>query len=293
MSISKMKNYFMELILVFSLISSPIFANTDWMRSAKDLNSSDMWGIESIRDQIIKLVEQHSKIDVQKIQHELQIDYASAKSICDQLVSEGVIFKHGHGKDTFYTYDSESNSPKDANLAIEQFVSEDEIENLVIHDLDWIMGAKWGEPRNGHPEGAVIFHIQEVLRNVELVSTNCEERQKLRKIAIIHDTFKYKVDTAKPKTGENHHAMIARRFAESYINDEGLLEIIELHDDAYNAWAKGNRNNDWNSAYNRARELIDRLGPNLGLYLKFYWCDNNTGDKSLEPYLWFEQIVNG
>jgi hypothetical protein len=40
---------------------------------------------------------------------------------------------------------------------------------------------------------------------------------KLRIIAIIHDTFKYKVDRSKPKEGENHHGMLARRFAEKFI----------------------------------------------------------------------------
>jgi hypothetical protein len=36
---------------------------------------------------------------------------------------------------------------------------------------------------------------------------------------------------AQTPTGENHHAMIARRFAERYVDDPKLLDVIELHDE--------------------------------------------------------------
>ena len=90
-----------------------------------------------------------------------------------------------------------------------------------------------------------MHHIADVLANVERQATSPEERRALRLIALIHDTFKYRVDQSRPKTGPNHHAAIARAFAERYIDDPALLDIIELHDEAYNSWLAGARNGRW------------------------------------------------
>jgi hypothetical protein len=177
------------------------------------------------------------------------------------------------------------------NLIKDIIKPENGIEDAIITDPDFIQGALYGKPRKGHPEGQVIYHIKEVLANVDKHS--CEEdRWFLRLIAIIHDTFKYKVDQTKPKYGDNHHGMIARRFAEKYIGDENVLKIIELHDEAYNAWQQGGRHGDWYKADARAKTLIQNLKKMspycLDLYLKFYRCDNATGDKSSENYEWFK-----
>jgi hypothetical protein len=157
--------------------------------------------------------------------------------------------------------------------------SETLIETLIINDPDFVKGALWGEPRGGHPEGKVYLHIQEVLNNI---APNSKYRMQLRLIALVHDTFKYKVDQTKSKSGENHHAMIARRFAEKYIKNPVTLDIIELHDEAYNAYRK------LNTA--RAAKLIARLGPSLALYKEFFLCDNNTGDKLPDSYEWFNKL---
>lgn len=166
--------------------------------------------------------------------------------------------------------------------------AENDLERLILSDPDMVKGLLWGKPRNGHPEGKVIYHVNHVLENINKLDISPEERDKLRLIAIIHDSFKYKVDLTRPKYGENHHAMIARRFAEKYVSDEEILMIIETHDDAYNAWGKGNRKGDWVSANERANKLIDRLGTSINLYMKFFSCDNETGDKTSECYVWFE-----
>jgi hypothetical protein len=164
------------------------------------------------------------------------------------------------------------------------------LEQQIISDPEFIQGALWGKPRNGHPEGQVIYHIGDVLKNVDKVTTSID-REKMRLVAIIHDTFKYKVDSTKPKSGENHHAMIARRFAEKYITDSDILDVIELHDEAYNAWSKGNRHNDWKKAENRAKQLITRLGFNIDFFKLFYKCDNATGDKKSDDYIWFNELI--
>ena len=168
---------------------------------------------------------------------------------------------------------------------------ETDLEKEIIADQDFIKGAMWGKPRNGHPEGQVIYHISSVLQNIDKYSRSVN-REKLRLIAIIHDTFKYKVDDTKSKSGENHHAMIARRFAEKYITDNELLEIIELHDEAYNSWCKGYRDGKWDKAEIRANKLIERLGDSISIYLSFYKCDNETGDKESVNFNWFSKLCD-
>lgn len=164
---------------------------------------------------------------------------------------------------------------------------ESELEKRIVNDPDFIEGAGYGKPRPGHPEGKVVYHIREVLDNVE---KHPEMRENLRLIALIHDTFKNKVDQTKPKSGENHHAMIARRFAEKFIQiPKDVLDIIELHDEAYNAWQQGGRKGNWYKAEERAGALMKRLATHDrgNLYSAFYLCDNQTGDKEQENYEWF------
>jgi hypothetical protein len=86
--------------------------------------------------------------------------------------------------------------------------------------------------------------------------------------------------------------MIARRFAEKYISDTKILDVIELHDEAYNAYCVGSIKGKWDRAEARAKALIERLGDSLELYLTFYWCDNTTGDKNNNDFIWFIKIVD-
>jgi hypothetical protein len=173
---------------------------------------------------------------------------------------------------------------------------ENGIETAIVNDAVFIEGAMYGKVRKGHPEGQVIYHIKEVLANIDKYYSDDEDRTLLRWIAILHDTFKHKVDRNQPKVGENHHGKIARRFAEKYIQfmvHNSVLLVIERHDDAYNAWQKGGRHGDWYQAERKANQLIQGLITEdcLDLYLKFYRCDNETGDKSQEDYEWFTNLV--
>jgi hypothetical protein len=165
---------------------------------------------------------------------------------------------------------------------------ETELEKRIISDPEFIEGAAYGKIRKGHPEGQVVYHIREVLDNIDKMHDQ-EYRENMRLIALIHDTFKYKVDQTKPKVGMNHHAMIARKFAEKFNLGRDILDIIEWHDEAYNAWQQGGRKGDWYKAEKRASELIKKLEneDRFNLYLEFYYCDNRTGDKEQDNYDWF------
>jgi len=167
------------------------------------------------------------------------------------------------------------------------------LERRIVADPEWITGAEWGEPRSGHPEGMVADHIAEVLANVPVQATSSSEREDLRFLALVHDTFKYRVDRSRPRVPPNEHGALAARFAARYTDDPALLTIVELHDDAYRAWRTGAVDGEWQHAVERASLLVDRLGGNVDLYLRFVRCDNRTGSKIRDSVRWFEGFLGG
>lgn len=171
---------------------------------------------------------------------------------------------------------------------------ENGIETAIVESPVFVEGVNWGRKRSGHPEGKVIFHIREVLDNIDKFFPNDKDREDLRVIALVHDSFKYMVNNKKPKIDENHHGVIARRFAQTFPISHPVLFVIGTHDNAYNAWNEGARKKNWFKANERAGTLVSSLvvGECLDLYVKFYKCDNRTGDKKQDNYYWFLQLVN-
>ncbi|HZU68229.1 MAG TPA: HD domain-containing protein [Ktedonobacteraceae bacterium] len=170
------------------------------------------------------------------------------------------------------------------------FQLETDLERKIAADPEWQEGVVWGWTRPGHSEGQIMYHIADVLANIDRFASTPEERRKLRLITLIHDTLKYQVNQSLP-TGGNRHATIARRFAERYIDDPALLDIIELHDEAFNSWRDGAARGHWDKAEARVKRLIERLGPSLPLYVRFYRADNQTSSKKPDSLLWFEQFL--
>jgi len=160
-----------------------------------------------------------------------------------------------------------------------------ELEKTILEDPEIQQGLKYGEPRDGHPEGAVENHVIEILERVDLRDDPPYETAKLRFIAIVHDSFQFKVDRHKSKTGENNHGMLARRFAEKFTSDKILLDTIELHDAYYYMWIEFVKKGIFSEE--KFRELADRIKDGLRLYLKFMFIDGTTGDKKIEPRIWF------
>jgi HD domain len=145
-------------------------------------------------------------------------------------------------------------------------------------------GLAWGEPRRGHPEGAVGEHVADLLETIERWGETGKRREDLRFLALVHDSLKYRVKGWLPRTGENHHATRARRFAEGYTDDERLLAAIEQHDRPYNLWRKMQRKGRPDE--HGLSEMLDRL-PDLGLFLRFVELDGSTEGKNPEPLHWF------
>jgi hypothetical protein len=176
-------------------------------------------------------------------------------------------------------------------MTVLPFELETELEKRIAADPEWQEGIDWGKPRTGHLEGPVKYHIADVLANIDRQCPTEEERRALRLVALIHDAFKYRVDESRPKIGNNHHAHIARKFAERYIHDPVLLDLIELHDEAYNSWRLGAHRNRWHHAEERLDNLLQKIGPALPLYVRFFHADSETDSKDPAPIAWFEQFL--
>ena len=178
--------------------------------------------------------------------------------------------------------------------AVQRYLKpESDLEVFILSQPEWLKGTLWGEPRPGHPEGKVLYHLIEVLRNVDLATTDQHIRESLRLITLVHDSFKHLEEKTRPRTDWTlHHACIAARFSREIGLDQSISEVIELHDEAFYCW-KESMLGDKQVALNRLQSLTDRLGDNLQLYYLFFKCDTKTGNKFQESLVWFEENAKG
>ena len=128
--------------------------------------------------------------------------------------------------------------------------------------------------------------MADLLATIESWGETGSRRRELRFLALVHDALKFRVSNWRPKTGENHHAMRARRFAERYTDDERLLSVIELHDLPYNLWRRRPRRRTLDER--QIERIIDRV-PDLGLFVRFLELDASSEGKNPQPIRWFEE----
>lgn len=164
------------------------------------------------------------------------------------------------------------------------FEPESDLERAVAEDPELANGLRWGAPRTAHPEGSVAAHVVDLLSRLDRLEVSDERRRRLRFLVLVHDAFKYRVTEHERRVGENHHAMRARRFAERYTDDEGLLSAIELHDLPYELWRRCRREGRLDEA---AFERMMRRVADLGLFARFVELDGSTDGKRPEPVRWF------
>lgn len=164
-------------------------------------------------------------------------------------------------------------------------------ERAIIQHPEWQEGAMWGKPRYGHPEGKILYHIEEVLQNVEAIQPEAATRQALRFITLPHDNFKHKEHRGFPRDWSRHHAILARHFSEQFTDNQAILDVIELHDEAYYIWKMKYRIIRKSAVQQRLDKLLLRLGNNLQLFYLFFKCDTQTGDKNQKSIEWFEATV--
>ena len=164
------------------------------------------------------------------------------------------------------------------------FEPETDLERRVTAEPELLEGLAWGEPRAGHPEGAVGVHVSHLLETLDDSGETGERRELLRFMALVHDSFKYQVRDRLPRVGENHHAMRARRFAERFTDDERVLAAIEFHDRPYALWRKLKRRGKLDER--GLRRMLRRI-PDHELFLRFIELDGSTEGKRREPIEWF------
>ncbi len=169
--------------------------------------------------------------------------------------------------------------------AVPGFTPETDLERALSADPLLQEGLAWGKPRSGHPEGSVGAHVADLLTTIEQWGETGKRREELRLLALVHDSLKNRVQQWRPKTGENHHAMRARRFAERYVDDERLLATIELHDRPYSLWRKMRRRGHLDE--HAFTEMVERI-PDLDLFVRFVELDGSTEGKNHEPIRWLK-----
>lgn len=158
-----------------------------------------------------------------------------------------------------------------------------------MEDDDFCKGLLWGVPRFGHPEGTILAHIIEVNENIDQLPVDAETRRRLRIICFVHDTFKNIEHKGNPRDWTKHHAVYARKFLERYLDDKHLLNVVELHDDAYYAWRLAHLYNRLAESEDRIKMVREKVGPYWQLFYLFFKCDTCTGDKNPAPLTWFER----
>jgi len=166
------------------------------------------------------------------------------------------------------------------------FEPEDDLERALAADPTLREGWAWGKPRKGHPEGSVGAHVGHLLDQIDEWGETGERRGELRFLALVHDALKHEVRDWLPRSGENHHAMRARRHAEHFTDDERLLSTLELHDRPYSLWRRmGRKGEPDEKGFAR---MLERLAD-PALFLRFVELDGSTEGKNPEPVRWLDQ----
>jgi len=158
------------------------------------------------------------------------------------------------------------------------FEPESDLERAIAAEPELLEGLAWGRPRFGHPEARVGLHVAAILARIGNYPTL---RADLRFIALVHDSFKHRVRPAEPWSRDNDHAMLARRFAERFTDDERLLCAIELHDELFWIWHNGG---------DEIEPVLERV-PDVELYFRFVELDATTEGKDPSLLWWIRHAI--
>jgi hypothetical protein len=161
----------------------------------------------------------------------------------------------------------------------------------IIADSRYQKNIEYGEPRPGHPEGKIKFHIEELEENLErLASRGISEEQywKLKLLIHVHDTFKSEAIPNTRILSPNSHASLARKFAAEFTDDEDLLNMIQFHDVNYALWLQFERTGAYD--VQRFEELLETI-QDWDVFLMFLVIDGSTKGKDRSKLTWFFREV--
>ena len=162
-----------------------------------------------------------------------------------------------------------------------------EIIAKIISDSRYQKNIEYGEPRLGHPEGKVKYHIAELEENLgKLALRGISEQQywKLKFLIHIHDTFKADAIPDSPILSSNSHASLAREFASEFVDDPDLLNMIQFHDENYALWKQFAATGSYDTQ--RFESLLNVV-RDWDLFLMFTIIDGCTEGKDPEKTRWF------
>lgn len=157
----------------------------------------------------------------------------------------------------------------------------------ILADPRYQENIEYGEPRSGHPEGKVKYHIAELEENLEkMAAQGISEEQywKLKFIIHVHDTFKAEAVPDSPILSPASHASLARCFASEFVDDIDLLNMIQFHDENYALWKQFAATGSYD--VQRFENLLTTI-QDWDLFLLFIIIDGCTKGKDPDKTGWF------
>ncbi len=156
----------------------------------------------------------------------------------------------------------------------------------ILQDPDYLANIQWGKPRDGHTEGTIKAHIDELLGNLQALKPKLKpgEEEKLLLLIHTHDTFKAKCNPGVPIEHPDSHASLGRAFLARFCDDKDLLAMAQFHDESFALYRQFNSKGSFNQA--RAQKLIATI-QDWDLFTLFLIIDGSTEAKSRDHLLWF------
>ncbi len=162
-----------------------------------------------------------------------------------------------------------------------------EIVQQILTDARYLKNIEYGEPRPGHPEGKVKYHIAEMEENLEALRPGGiaeEQYWRLKFLIHVHDTFKAEAAPNSSILHPNSHASLARKFASEFTDDTDLLNMIQYHDVNYALWKQFSGTGSYDMV--RFSTLLE-IVLDWDLFLMFLIFDGNTKGKDRLKLIWF------
>ena len=161
-----------------------------------------------------------------------------------------------------------------------------EIVEQIMADPRYLKNIEYGQPRSGHPEGKVKFHIVELEANLQKLAPRISDEQywKLKFLIHVHDTFKADAIPNSRIESPNSHASLARKFASEFTEEADLLAMIQFHDLNFALWKQFAASGSYD--FERFSRLLDTI-MDWDLFLLFLIIDGCTQGKDPDKVRWF------
>ncbi len=162
-----------------------------------------------------------------------------------------------------------------------------EIIDLIKAEPRYQKNIKYGQPRPGHPEGKVKFHIADLEANLEALKNkgiSSGDYWKLKFLIHVHDSFKAEAQKNVPVLNKQNHASLAREFSEQFTDNADLLNMIQLHDENYSLWRGYAQNGTLDEE--RFQHLLSTI-EDSDLFLMFIIIDGCVKGKEYSKLTWF------